>query len=155
MEPAAATERLLATIAAACDPAADFPEQLSSTLAAVFALLASEPTLARLLCIGPCSGDELPVGERPRWQNRCAERLRYAAQSSPGVSTPPLFLEPLLLDEVCWQISGRLLAGEAEQLPALLPDLLDSMLAYYVDPEEASRVVAAARAGVRPPRCGG
>jgi hypothetical protein len=141
--------RLLETIAAACDPAADFPDQLHSTLDAALGLLASEPALARLLCLEPYADDDLSRRGQPRWLEACAARLRQAARSCPRASCPPPFLEPLLLDAIYWRVSDRVRAGHLEQLQGLLPDLFESTLAYYFEAEELSRIVAAARERAR------
>ncbi len=141
-------ERLLATLAAACDPAADFPDQLRSTLDAALDLLASDPDLAHLLCVEPYvepyAGDNLAWRAQRRWRAACAAQLRRAARSCPRAGTRPPFLEPLLIDGIYWMISERVRAGQLEQLPALLPGLLESTLAYYFEPAELSRVLDAA-----------
>jgi hypothetical protein len=138
-------ERLPATVAAACDPAADFPDQLHSTLDAALGLLASEPDLARLLCIEPYTGDDLAWRAQRRWRMACAAKLRRAARSCTRASVPPPFLEPLLLDGIYWRVCECVRAGQVEELPSLSPDLLEYTLAYYLDLGEVSRIVAAAR----------
>jgi hypothetical protein len=62
--------------------------------------------------------------------------MRRAARSCPGADTPPLFLEPLLVGGIYWTVSEYVRTGRAELLPGLLPDLLESTLAYYLDPTE-------------------
>ena len=138
--------RLLETIAAACDPAADFRDQLHSALAVALALLASDPALARRLFLEPWTGDDLSTQGRPPWLVACAGRLRRAARSCPRASNPPLFLEPLLLDGIHWMIAERVRVGHLERLPALLPGLFETTLAYYFEPAELGPIVAAVRA---------
>jgi hypothetical protein len=130
-------ERLFETIAAACDPGADFAEQVRSTLDAALALLAAEPF----------PGGDSDAAEQRRWRGRCAGLLRRSARLRPGAGASPLFLEPLLIDGVCWRISDRLRSTGAEHLPALMPDLLECVLAYYFDPAEPGPDVAARAAG--------
>lgn len=135
--------RLLETIAAACDPAADFPDQLRSALDAALGLLALKSALARLLCVEPYAEEDLSRRGQPRWLAACAAQLRQAARSCPRAGTPPPFLEPLLLDGIYWRVSNRVRAGHLEQLPGLLPDLLECTLVYYFEAEELSRIAAA------------
>jgi hypothetical protein len=142
-------ERLYEAIGAACQAAADFAEQLRSALAAALALLAAEPDLARLLCLEPyLRGDELLESQRV-WQARLAALLRQAARASPRAATHPPFLEPLLIGGICWQLSAFVQAGQAEQLDQLLPGLLESLLAYYLGPEERVRILAELRSAGR------
>jgi hypothetical protein len=141
-----AADRLLEAVAASCDPAADFPDQLHATLGVVLALLASDPDLAHGICVEPSTGDDLSPQGQPRWLTVCAGKMRRAARSCPGADTPPLFLEPLLVGGIYWTVSEYVRTGRGEQLPGLLPDLLECTLAYYLDPTEVSRIGAGVRA---------
>jgi hypothetical protein len=142
-------ERLFAAVRGACQPGADFAEQLRSALTAALALLAAEPDLARLLCLKPyLGGDDLLESERV-WQARLAALLRQAAGASPRAVTHPPALEPLLIGGICRKISARVQAGQADQLDQLLPDLLEFLLSYYLGPEERLRIVTELRSARR------
>jgi hypothetical protein len=139
-------ERLLETVSASCDLTADFPDQLRSALAAALDFLASAPDAAHVLCVEQCEGDDLSAQGRPRWLETCAAKLRRAAQACPRAGTPPLFLEAVLLGGIYWTVAEHVRVGQLDQVPGLLPDLLECTLAYYLDPTEVSRIGAAARA---------
>ncbi len=139
-------ERLHEAISAAHDPDADFPEQVRSAIAAALALLAADPALTRLLTVEPCPGDKAAIGCHQRWKKRYGALLRNAAADSPQALTHPQFLEPILIDCIRARISRSVLAGEAAELEALLPDLLEFVLTYYLDPKQTASHVRVVRA---------
>jgi len=128
-------ERLLEEIAAACEPAAGFPQRVEAGLRATLRLLAAEPELGLLLTVPPWAGDELALRRQQRWQGRFAELLRNAAARSPDAGVHPPFVEPALIAGIRWRISSRLLGDGAEDLEDLLPGLMEFVLACYFGPE--------------------
>jgi len=51
----------------------------------------------------------------------------------------------VLIGGISFLVSRRVLAGQAEQLERLLPDLLQFTLAYYLVPQDASPSAQARR----------
>ena len=127
-------ERLLRTIALACDPRAGFAEQVEAALGVTLALFAAEPDLARLLALPPFGGDEEVMRCRHRWLRRYGAMLRRAAAGQPKAAAHPPLLEPTLIGGIYFQISRYLLDDRAEQLQDLLPDLREFLLVYYLGP---------------------
>ena len=136
-------ERLLETVAAACEPGAAFPEQVEATLRATLALLAAEPELGRLLTVRPFDGGEETIDCYLRWQRRSGELLATAAASDPAAYVHPPFVAPALVSGICWRISQRLQAEGAEHLEDLLADLLEFVFVSYFGAEQADRLARA------------
>jgi AcrR family transcriptional regulator len=133
---------LIAT-AAATEP--DWPHQVIAALRAALDFFAAEPDLARLFLLESVSATPT-----------IAVRFRQAVLTA----APPLALgrselaEPdSLLPETESSIVGgmvslathSIVAGEAEKLPELLPDLADFALTSYLGAERAGKLVAALR----------
>lgn len=138
-------ERLLEVVTAACDTGADFVGRVESALRAGLALLAEDPALARLLTIGIYSGGEEAAVRKRYWLERHGALLRRAAADTLDMPAHPEFVEPAIAAGVWGQICRGVLDGQVEQIERLLPDLLEFVLVYYLDAEEAGRIAGPAR----------
>ena len=140
-------ERLLETITATCDPRAGFAKQVESALRAALALLATEPALARLLTVETHMGDEMAIGRYQYWRKRYGALLRHSAGADPEIPVHPRFLEPMLISGISYQVSSRVLAGQADHLPQLLPAALSFLLAPYIEPRWRAHIARVALEG--------
>ncbi len=140
-------ERLYERVREACAAEADLPGRLAAALRAALDLLAADPELAYRLTVDPALGLE-PEAPRAalRWVARFGDLLSGAAAEDPRASREPAFLAGFLVGGVRFQIAGLVLAGEAADLPRLLPGVLEALLAYYLEPGEAPGLAAAALA---------
>jgi AcrR family transcriptional regulator len=122
--------------------ASDWPHQVVAELAALLRFYASEPELARLnlveaLAAGPA------IAERYR-----EALLSFAPRLEPGRALRsterrlPESREGSLLGGLASLLSRQVASGHAEQLPDLLPDLIEFLLTPYVGPDEAERLAA-------------
>ena len=127
-----AAGRLLAAISSACDPRAGFADQVEAALRATLALLSAELPLARLLTVEAYLGRRDDPLLSAALEKRFGVILRHAAATDPELIVNPPFLEPILIGGISFQISRRVLAGQPDQLPQLLPGLLGFTLAYYL-----------------------
>jgi hypothetical protein len=127
----AGAERLFTRVQGACPDGADFPARLEAGLRVTLDLLSEDPDLAHLLTVEPI----LDAGEEERaalrgWVERFGVLLRDAAAADPRSSTvEPPFLAPFLIGGIRFQIARLVLAGEATDLPRLLPTMLPALLA--------------------------
>jgi hypothetical protein len=136
-------ERLLATLAAACESEASFSEQVETALRATLSLFAAEPDLGRLLTTRPFDGSDETMVPYLRWRQRYGELLTSAAARDPGAYRHPPFVAPALVSGICWQISRHLQAAGPERLEALLPDLLEFVFVSYFGAERAGQLARA------------
>ena len=141
-------ERLFALVRDACAEADDLPARLEAGLRVVLGGLAADPDLARLLTLGSPPRGADPQGREPGrdWIGRFGVLLDEAAAADPRASRGPAFLVPFLLGGVRLEIARLVLAGEASDLPRLLPGLLEALLAFWFEPGEPPALARAALA---------
>lgn len=125
------------------DEAASWPEQVVLVLAGLFELIAAEPVLARAVVVeSPTVGPAL----RERYERATkavVPLFRAGREFNPRGDELPETMEETLVGSVFWSAYQRLIVGEAEQLPASLPVLLELVLRTYLPQEEASRIARA------------
>ena len=130
--------RLFEAGIAACDPKADFATRVAIALRSCLSLLAADPTLARMLIVSAELSEET-LRRRQYWLERYAVLLGAAATSlddHPGVE----FMELTLVSGVSYLIARQVLLGKTEDLEQQLPSLLEFILVFYMDRDEAARI---------------
>ncbi|HTR76367.1 MAG TPA: TetR/AcrR family transcriptional regulator [Solirubrobacterales bacterium] len=124
---------------------ASWAEQVVLVLTALFELIAAEPVISRAVVVeSPMVGP----AHRQRYEQATRELVplfRAGREFNARGDELPETIEETLAGSVFWSAYQRLIVGEAEQLPASLPVLLELILRTYLRQEEASRI---ARAGV-------
>jgi AcrR family transcriptional regulator len=133
-------------IAAAVAPEPDWPHQLIAALRVALDFFAAEPNLARLVLVEP-------VGATPRIAIRyreavlaCVPAIARGRGETPGGSSLSPNTEDSVLGGIIALASRSILAGEAKNLPALLPDLTEFALSPYLGAERAAGLASALRA---------
>ncbi len=121
-------ERLAAVVEAAAGSEGDWSARVSAGLRAGLDLLAADPALAHLLLVESLAAGRLARLEHERSLVRLAEALRPPA-SLPGGEVVPEETLRLLAGGLASHVSARVLAGEAERLPADHDLLLGFLLA--------------------------
>lgn len=118
----------------------DWPLKLRASISALLGVFASSPELARL-----CLTEPFVAGARisRRYQeqvDRLASYLREGRNFSSDAASYPETTERGLIGSIASQVGRKVSAGEAEQLPELLPDLVQFALTPYLGAVEARRV---------------
>lgn len=121
-------ERLAAAVETAADGEGEWSAQVSSGLSAGLGFLAGDPPLAHLLLVESLAAARPARLEHERSLVRLAEALRPPAGLT-GVELVPEETLRLLAGGLASHMSGRVLAGEAEQLTEDHSLLLDFLLA--------------------------
>src|SRR3954451_23995462 len=129
----------------ACDAVAgqSWPLRVSAALDALLKLLTSEPALASIVLV---EGLRAGRGVYDRYQGVIESfvgHLRGGAPEAPGGSEVPEATDEAVVGGVASMLGRRVLAGEAEQLDQLFPDILEFVLSAYLGVEEARRIVSA------------
>jgi len=140
-----AVARLRECVAGACDAAAGepWPLRVSAALDALLKLLSLEPALASMVLV---EGLRAGRGVYDRYQGGIESfvgYLRNGAPETPGGSEVPEPTDEAVVGGVASMLGRRILAGEAEQLDQLFPEILEFVLSAYVGVEEARRIVSA------------
>jgi AcrR family transcriptional regulator len=141
----AAIERIRECIVAACERADDeeWARRVRDALAALLQLLAAEPALASIALV---EGLRAGRGVYDRYQaavESFVEYLRQGAPSTPAGGEMPAATDEAVVGGIASMLGRRVLAGDAEQLNELFPEILEFTLAAYLGAEEARRIVSA------------
>jgi AcrR family transcriptional regulator len=135
-----AFERLVALIMRACATEREWPDKARAALSASLAFISAEPSAARLLTLSPVAADRA-LGQHVRDSNaHLATLLRDARRHTPFGALLPDLVEEGLIGGILALLGARVLAGGADTLTELEPQLLQFLLTPYVGLEEARRI---------------
>jgi AcrR family transcriptional regulator len=119
---------------------AEWPLQVRAALAAALDFFAASPELAKLLLTEPfVAGPNISR----RYQEqiaRLAPYLRAGRELSTEAADFPATTERGMIGSIASQVGRKVSAGEAEDLPKLLPDLTQFALSPYLGAAEARKV---------------
>lgn len=122
----------------------DWPRQLRAQLTALLASLAANPDLARFALIAaPAAGGE-PAARYRDLLGRLFATLTAGKPAPPQVREPSRAVADGLLGGLVALIVAEVKEGRGEQLPQLVPGLLELFLAPYYGREEAVRLARGA-----------
>jgi AcrR family transcriptional regulator len=133
-------DHIRASMRAAAESFADWPQQVRAALATMLRFLAAEPDLARLCMIEPvAAGGEIAARHRASMQG-FVEILKAGRPEHGGERPLPAATEETLVGGIVSLIVREISAGRGEELEKLLPDLVELILAPYLGSEEAERL---------------
>jgi AcrR family transcriptional regulator len=142
----AVVDHLRELLAAAARPCPSWPDSVIAVLRAAVAFFAAEPELARLCLIEPITASPSIATRFRAAVLSCIPYLQPGRAERPEGAALPDSTEDLLLGGLIVLIARSLLAGEADSLPARLPDLIDFALSPYLGSERAKQLAAEAAA---------
>lgn len=136
-------ERIRERVVAACAAAEgeEWPGRVREGIDALLKLLEAEPALASIVLV---EGLRAGRGVYDRYQAAIESfvgLLQEGAQSSGGAAVPEATGEAVV-GGIASMLGRRVLAGEAERLGELFPEILEFALAAYLGAEEARRIVS-------------
>jgi AcrR family transcriptional regulator len=135
----------LTQLIAEADPAeAEWPQRVISALRVCLEFFDAEPRLARFCLVAPFTATKL-IAAHCRDKAAIAVPFLLTGRDLHGADDLPASTEDSLLGGVISQVSRSILA-EATPLVALLPDLVEFVLAPYLGPEQARELAAQAAA---------
>jgi AcrR family transcriptional regulator len=137
-------ERVMERVTADCDGSEPWMQRVETGLANLVGLFALDPELARMAMVEVAAAG---AEARQRHWDAVARFTEYLeAGRDLSENDLPESTSLMSAGAVAGLIFDELLAGRAEQLPAMLPDLLFAMLVPYLGPraaaEEMRRVAA-------------
>jgi AcrR family transcriptional regulator len=112
-------------------------------IAALLTLLARDPALASLSLV---EGLRAGRGVYDRYQaavESFVPYLRHGAPDAPDGEPVPAATDEAVVGGIASLLGRRVLAGEAEQIDQLLPDVLEFALTPYLGVVEARRIISA------------
>jgi AcrR family transcriptional regulator len=117
-----------------------WPQQVALALRTWIELIVADPILARAVIVeAPTVGPGI-VDRYDRATKAFVPLFRAGRELSPRGAELPETIEDTLAGSVFWSAYQRLIVGEAERLPDLLPELLELVLRAYLGQAEASRL---------------
>lgn len=141
----AAVERVRERVTGACAAASDrpWPIRVREAIVALVTQFAADPALASITLV---EGLRAGPGVYDRYQaavDSFVPYLREGAPAAPGGEAVPAATDEAVVGGIASLLGRRVLAGEAEQLEDLLPDVLEFALSPYIGASEARRIVSA------------
>jgi AcrR family transcriptional regulator len=130
-------ERVFSQVVANCDGEQPWLERMRTGLATIVDLFAVDPTLARTAVVEVAAAGA--DARRLHWNAvaRFTEFLDAGRELADGRELPEN-IALMSAGAVSGLIFDEVLAGRAERLPAMLPDLLFAMLVPYIGPRAAA-----------------
>ena len=141
----AAVEQIKGRVAAVCEErrGEDWPGRVHDSLASLLRLLAEQPAIASIVLV---EGLRAGRGVYDRYQGAVdafVGYLRDGAPASPEGGEVPAATDEAVVGGIASLLGRRVLAGEAEQIDQLLPEILEFALTPYLGAEEARRIGSA------------
>ena len=131
-------------IAAAISEEPDWPHQLIAALRTALGFFATEPDLARLTLVEPVGATPTIAIHFREAALACLPALARGRDESPDGPALSPNTEDSVLGGIISLASRSIVAGEAESLPALLPDLTEFALSPYLGADRAAELAAEA-----------
>jgi AcrR family transcriptional regulator len=140
----AAIARIRKQVLVACEGAegGQWPQRIRDGLEALLKLFAADPALGSIALV---EGLRAGRGVYDRYQAAVESFvgiLREGAPLTPAGTEVPEATDEAVVGGVASLLGRRILAGEAEQLSELFPEILEFVLAAYLGGEEARRIVS-------------
>lgn len=140
----AAIERIRKVVVDTCaQPKAEWALRVRDGIAALLAFLAADPALASLSLV---EGLRAGRGVYDRYQaavESFVPYLREGAPVTPDGEPVPAATDEAVVGGIASLLGRRVLAGEAEQIDELVPDVLEFALTPYLGATEARRIISA------------
>jgi AcrR family transcriptional regulator len=136
-----AVDVIVRRVTAAYESEERWPDRARAGLAALLAMLAEEPALARLALVD--IGSAGPAAQR-RYRaaiQRLTPLFDEGRDFAPGGRSLPPNTSRMAVGGVTGLVSDALLDGYADDLPSLLSDVLFATLVPYIGPDAATREV--------------
>jgi AcrR family transcriptional regulator len=142
-----AQERLLGVLTYQCYARATLADRLRHALESGLSRLAADRGLTRLIVVeAPAAGGEISARHH-EWLDRYSRLLRFAAIDSPEIAGPSAAVEPAVVGGILSRVKQMVLAGEAEALARLRPELVQFVQSFYAPLGVVPAAALATRAG--------
>jgi AcrR family transcriptional regulator len=139
----AAIERVRGQVLAACAKPGQWPDRVRDGIAALLSTLAADPALASISLV---EGLRAGRGVYDRYQAAVESFVVYlhdGAPQAPGGGEVPAATDEAVVGGIASLLGRRVLAGQAEQIDQLLPEVLEFALTPYLGTAEARRIISA------------
>jgi AcrR family transcriptional regulator len=139
-----AVEEALGRVVDAAAKVDAWPAKVAAGLAAFLHYVASEPSLAHTCIVGALSAGPAAVDRYERSIQTFVPLFQLGRKVAAKGGELPETLEETIVGGIFWILYQRITMGQAEQIEALLGELVEFSLAPYLGAEAAKRVAAEA-----------
>jgi AcrR family transcriptional regulator len=120
----------------------DLATRVAAGVAAFLDYVVAEPAKARTFLVESMGAGEAALERYERELKHLADCLRPARELAGEDAQLPDILEDSVVGGVAWSVHQRLIAGEMEAIPSLLPRMVKFALSSYVGSERAGLIAA-------------
>ena len=135
-------EGLWIEVLAAAEGPGEWAEKVRAALSAALASLVELGTVARVFTVEATAASFAAADRQYVALEAFASLLREGRRRYPRADSLPFLTERLLVGGVASIISAHLMAEDLAALPALEPELVETLLAPYLGESEARRIAA-------------
>jgi AcrR family transcriptional regulator len=128
-------------VAGAGEP--EWPGRVRAAVAAFLDYVVAEPALARTCLIESMAAGPAAMQRYEQALQSFAPLLLQGRTLAPELAALPETLEDSIVGGIVWMVHQRLLRGELDAVPGLLPTMVEFALAPYLGEERAVAVAAA------------
>jgi AcrR family transcriptional regulator len=145
------TQQLLTKVYEAYEAADGLVAKVRDSLDAFLTFIAEEPAFADMCIVEVLAAGSTAIERRNRTMAAFADMIAKAAEAElPKSKLPPALTAETLVGGIYEVVYSRVLQGRGDELPALLPDLLFSVLLPYVGQETATSLLKHERRRSKP-----
>lgn len=119
-------------------------EGLRAALAELLEFCANQPAIAKALLVESHAAGERAMGQRRELMERLSHALDSARREIPSRQAPPPVASSFIVGAIDSLVSAKLMEGDAEHAPEMLPGLLYFVVMQYFGESAAWEEMAAA-----------
>jgi AcrR family transcriptional regulator len=138
----AAASEIRRRVNAASAAEADWPAQVRAGLEAFLDYVAENPALARTAMVESVTAGPAAVEHYERLMRTFSPGLALGRNRDGATDGLPETLEDSIVGGIVWMVHQRLMRNEIEEIPALLPTMLEFSLAPYLGENRAKEFAA-------------
>jgi AcrR family transcriptional regulator len=116
-------------------------EQVALALRTLVDLIVADPIVARAVIVEAATVGPGILDRYERATKALVPLFRAGRELNPRGAELPATIEETLAGSVFWSAYQRLIVGEAERLPEILPEVTELVLRTYLGQAEAARIV--------------
>jgi AcrR family transcriptional regulator len=121
-------------------PEGEWAQRACAALAAILREVESEPLAARIVLVEAPTGGPEALRRYEATLDSLLPRLRAGRGFAPDGDKLPPSLEEASIAGAAWLLRERLVAGRAQEIPELLPELAAILIGPYLGEAEARRI---------------
>ena len=126
----------------AASEAGDWPLEIRAGIAAFLDYVVANPALARTCLVESVTAGPVGIARYEDAMRKVAPLLARGRQLRGATVTLPETLEDSIVGGIVWMVHQRLLHGEVDKIPGLLPAMLNFVLTPYLGDKQSAEFLA-------------